>query len=69
MGGGGINGGREYGSSDASGAYPHDNPTTPADITATLFHALGFDPNTHIRDQLDRPLPISHGQPIHAFFV
>jgi hypothetical protein len=68
MAGGGIKGGREYGSSDASGAYPHNDPTTPADITATLFHALGFDPETLIRDQLNRPMPIADGRPITAFF-
>ncbi len=66
MAGGGIEGGREYGSSDRSGAYPHDNPATPADITATVFHALGFDPETLMRDQLNRPIPISKGRPIQA---
>ncbi|HUG91924.1 MAG TPA: DUF1501 domain-containing protein [Planctomycetaceae bacterium] len=68
MAGGGLQGGREYGSSDAHAAYPHDNPTTPADITATVFHALGFDPETLIRDQLNRPMPISEGRPIGELF-
>ena len=67
--GGGIQGGREYGASDATGAYPHENPTTPGDITATIFHALGLDPETEIRDQLDRPWPISNGRPIHSLFA
>ena len=62
-------GGREYGASDATGAYPHENPTTPGDITATVFHALGLDPETEIRDQLDRPMPISNGRPIHSLFA
>jgi hypothetical protein len=64
MAGGGVQGGRTYGSSDAIGAYPHTDPTTPGDITATVFHALGFDPQTEIYDQLHRPLPISNGRPI-----
>jgi uncharacterized protein (DUF1501 family) len=64
MAGGGIRGGREHGSSDNSGAYPHDAPSTPADITATVFSALGLDPSTLIRDQLNRPMPISEGHPI-----
>jgi hypothetical protein len=68
MAGGGIQGGREYGTSDATGAYPFDNPTTPGDITATVFHALGLEPQTEIRDQLDRPMPISNGQPILSLF-
>ena len=62
MAGGGIQGGREYGKSDATGAYPADQPATPGDITATLFHCLGFDPRTEIRDQLQRPMPISNGE-------
>lgn len=69
MAGGGIQGGREYGASDATGAYPFEDPTTPGDITATIFHALGMDPETEIRDQLDRPMPISNGRPIHSLFV
>lgn len=66
MAGGGIQGGREYGKSDATGAYPADQPTTPGDITATLFHAMGFDPQTEIRDQLGRPMPIAGGDVIKA---
>ena len=68
MAGGGIQGGRAFGRSDASGAYPHENPTNPADITATVFHALGLDPHTIIRDQLNRPIPISTGRPIRSLF-
>ena len=68
MAGGGIQGGRAYGASDASGAYPHDALATPGDVTATVFHALGFDPETTIRDQLNRPLPISNGRPILELF-
>ncbi len=64
MAGGGIHGGQTYGTSDAIGAYPQTDPVTPGDITATVFHALGFDPETEIRDQLNRPLPISNGRPI-----
>lgn len=69
MAGGGVQGGRAYGSSDATGAYPHDNPTTPGDITGTIFNALGFDPETEIRDQLNRPLPISNGRAITELFA
>ena len=30
------------GTSDATGAYPQERPTTPADIHATVFAALGY---------------------------
>jgi hypothetical protein len=68
MAGGGVAGGRTYGASDPSGAFPKDDPVRPDDITATVFHALGLDPETEIRDQLGRPMPISAGQPIRPLF-
>ena len=40
--GGGIHGGRVVGSSDARGNHPHDHPVTPADIGATVQHAIGI---------------------------
>ena len=40
--GGGIRGGQVYGSSDAVGAYPADNPVEPEDITRTIYHAMGI---------------------------
>jgi hypothetical protein len=42
--GGGVQGGAVYGSSDKNGAYPADRPVSPADLTATMVHALGIDP-------------------------
>jgi hypothetical protein len=68
MAGGGIQGGRTYGASDPTGAFPKDDPCRPDDITATVFHALGLDPETEIRDQLGRPMPISAGQPLLPLF-
>jgi uncharacterized protein (DUF1501 family) len=68
MAGGGIRGGLTYGASDPRGAFPKDDPLRPDDITATVFHALGLDPATEMRDQLGRPVPISAGSPIQALF-
>jgi hypothetical protein len=64
--GGGVRGGAVYGSSDRSAAYPATNPTTPDDIGATMFAALGIRPDAEVRDLLNRPLPISAGKPITA---
>jgi hypothetical protein len=66
--GGGVRGGTVYGASDPTGAYPKDSPCRPDDLTATLFHALGFDPETVIRDQLGRPVPIAAGSPLLPLF-
>jgi hypothetical protein len=66
--GGGLRGGAVFGASDHRGAFPRDNPVRPDDISATLFTALGLDPQAEIRDQLGRPLPLSRGEPIRALF-
>ena len=66
--GGGVQGGTVIGASDKTGAYPLSDPHLPDDITGTVFHALGLDPKIEIRDQLERPMPISDGTPIHGLF-
>ena len=40
--GGGIRGGQVYGASDAHAAYVKDNPVSPEDLLATIYHALGL---------------------------
>jgi hypothetical protein len=63
--GGGVKEGFIFGSSDRFGAYPATNPMRPEDLSATLFHLLGIDPHTEVRDPLNRPIPISSGSVIH----
>lgn len=60
--GGGIKGGVIHGASDALGAYPQEGKVQPEDLTATIFHCLGLDPNTEMYDTFGRPLPISRGE-------
>jgi hypothetical protein len=40
--GGGVAGGRVIGSSDARGEKPIDHPVSPADLAATVYHAVGI---------------------------
>ena len=40
--GGGVRGGRVVGSSTPKGERPHDHPVTPADLAATVHHAVGI---------------------------
>jgi hypothetical protein len=40
--GGGVRGGRVVGSSDARGERPADRPLLPADLAATIHHAVGI---------------------------
>ncbi len=63
--GGGIRGGQVIGESDKIGAVPKSRPIVPADIHATVFTALGYDPHGityHTND--GRPMMLSEGQPI-----
>jgi uncharacterized protein (DUF1501 family) len=62
--GGGIRGGQVIGSSDKIGALPRDGRLQLQDLTATIFHLLGYSPNTEMRDTLGRPLVISRGEVI-----
>src|SRR5262245_43230297 len=64
--GGGIKGGVVHGSSDKFAAYPATNPTTPADLAATVYHCLGVDPQTQLTDRLNRPMTLCEGEPIRA---
>ncbi len=62
--GGGVRGGQVFGSSDRLGAEPKSGRVQPADLAATIFHQLGFPPETEIRNTSGRPLPISRGEVI-----
>lgn len=63
--GGGVKKGFLYGRSDKTGAYPDADPVTPDDLTATIYALMGIDPETEIRDALDRPLPLSRGRVVY----
>jgi len=62
--GGGVRGGQVIGSSDKIGGHPRDGRVQPQDLTATIFHCLGYSPHTEMRDTLGRPLVISRGEVI-----
>ena len=64
--GGGIKGGVVPGFSDRYAAYPASNPTTPADLAATIYHCLGVDPRLEVHDRLGRPRALCEGTPIAA---
>ncbi len=46
--GGGLPGGRVFGRTDNLAAYVDEDPVSPADLTATIFDALGVDPTTTV---------------------
>lgn len=64
MAGAGIQAGALYGASDRDGGYPLRDAVSPADVTATIYAALGIDPHTEIHDRQGRPYVVCSGRPI-----
>lgn len=64
MAGAGIPGGRYYGETDSIGAVPIDRPISPAQLSATIFHALGVDPRSQVQTMLGRPWQICDAAPV-----
>lgn len=67
--GGGVRGGSVHGESDRQGGFPLAGLVRPQDLTATVFHCLGFSPRTEIHDALGRPFPISPGRVVHEILT
>lgn len=67
--GAGVQGGIAYGSSDKEGLFPIENKTSPEDLAATIYHALGIDPEMMIQMPDGRPVPlVSGGTPVRQIF-
>jgi hypothetical protein len=66
--GAGIRGGQVIGQSDRIGAYPASRPYRPGDFASTIYRALGIDPDTEVRDRLDRPIRLAYGEEISALY-
>ena len=67
--GGGVQGGRVIGATDARAERPTELPLTPADLHATIFHVLGVDPKLRYPDRNGRPVDAIHdGKPIGQLF-
>lgn len=62
--GGGVRGGVVHGKSDAHAGFPMAGRVEPRDLLATIFHCLGYSPDTALHDLEGRPLPISRGRVI-----
>lgn len=67
--GSGILGGRLYGESDATASSPKDKPVHPNDLLATIYYALGIDPNQEIHNHLDQPRDLVKGKPLMDLWV
>ncbi|MEQ1824326.1 MAG: DUF1501 domain-containing protein [Pirellula sp.] len=63
--GGGIPGGKWLGRSDKEAAYAVDRRVSPEDLAATVYHALGIDPEMRVLNSENRPASIvENGSPL-----
>ena len=67
--GGGIRGGVVHGSTDAHAAEPRGDVVRPCDYLATVFHCMGFSPDTMVYDPQGRPFPISQGRVVESLLA
>jgi hypothetical protein len=68
--GGGVQGGRVVGRSDAIGGYPAERPAAPNEVVATIFYSLGLDLETTLPGPAGRPFALvdSGTRPITELF-
>jgi hypothetical protein len=67
--GAGVRGGQVIGKSDKIGGYPLTTPFSPDDVGATVYHILGIDPASEVRDRQDRPVQLNRGSVIRSLFT
>jgi hypothetical protein len=66
--GAGVSRGKQYGESDATASSPKDKPVHPNDLLATMYYALGIDPEMEIRNHLNQPRELVKGKIVTELF-
>jgi uncharacterized protein (DUF1501 family) len=67
--GAGIKRGFVLGKSDATGSAPLESPTHPIDLVATIYHAVGINPNTIVYNHLNQPRELVKAEPVTKLFA
>jgi hypothetical protein len=68
--GAGIKGGAVYGRSDKIGSNVAEDPVSPRDVLATVYHLCGIESSAQIYDHLRRPVSLyDDGRPIRAILT
>ena len=69
MAGGPVARGAVYGKSDKTGSSPAENPVHPVQLLATVYHAMGIDPHTMVKNHLDQPRELVQAEPVVDLFT
>jgi uncharacterized protein (DUF1501 family) len=67
--GAGVKRGFVYGESDATGSAPLRDPVHPCDLLATVYHAMGIEPDTIVYNHLNQPRELVQGKPVLGLFA
>jgi Protein of unknown function (DUF1501)/TAT (twin-arginine translocation) pathway signal sequence len=66
--GGGTQGGRIIGESDATASEPKDRPVHCSELVATIYHAMGISPHTTIPGPDGSPVRVVEANPVLELF-
>jgi hypothetical protein len=58
-----------YGKSDKTASAPVESPVHPIELLATIYHAVGIDPNTIVYNHLNQPRELVKAQAITKLFA
>lgn len=69
IGGAGIKRGYVHGKSDKTGSAPIEDPVHPSEILATIYHAMGIDPQTIVYNHLNQPRELVNAHHVERLFA
>jgi hypothetical protein len=68
MAGAGIRRGFVYGKSDKTASSPLETPVHPIELLATIYHAVGIDPQTVVMNHLNQPRELVKAEAVTKLF-
>ncbi len=66
--GAGIRRGHVHGKSDATASSPLEKPVHPMELLATIYHAIGIDPQTIVYNHLNQPRELVKAEAVTQLF-
>ena len=67
--GAGTKRGYIYGKSDKTGSAPLEDPVHPSQLLATIYHAMGINPETLVYNHLNQPRELVKAQSVSSLFA
>src|SRR5689334_22782711 len=67
--GAGMKRGFVYGKSDKTASSPIENPVHPIELLATIYHAVGIEPNTIVMNHLNQPRELVKAEAVTKLFA